>query len=132
MPETPRVLTVHAPWAYAIIHFSKSIENRTWETSYRGPLLIHCGQKVDDVGEFVLRKRGYPVPETYPAGHIIGRVQLVDCIFDSGRPWGEKGAWHWVLEDPEPAARPLATRGKQGLYFPPPGWESAFNEPRNT
>ncbi|MBL8866467.1 MAG: ASCH domain-containing protein, partial [Planctomycetia bacterium] len=37
-------LSIHQPWAHAILHFGKSVENRTWSTSYRGPLLIHAAK----------------------------------------------------------------------------------------
>ncbi len=39
-----KTLTVKAPWVWCIFHASKNIENRTWKTDYRGPLLIHMGK----------------------------------------------------------------------------------------
>jgi hypothetical protein len=47
-------LTVQQPWAYAITVGAKTVENRTWTTRYRGPLLIHAGKTVD-VAAFGLR-----------------------------------------------------------------------------
>jgi len=38
-----RVLTVQQPWAWAILHGGKTIENRSQLWSYRGPLAIHAG-----------------------------------------------------------------------------------------
>jgi hypothetical protein len=38
-----KCLTVCQPWAWAIVHGRKHVENRTWATDYRGPLLIHAG-----------------------------------------------------------------------------------------
>jgi hypothetical protein len=37
-----RALTVHQPWAAALVRGSKRIENRCWRTAYRGPLIIHA------------------------------------------------------------------------------------------
>ena len=37
------VLTVRQPWAWAIIQVGKDVENRSWPTKHRGPLLIHVG-----------------------------------------------------------------------------------------
>jgi hypothetical protein len=37
-----RALTIRQPWAWLIVHGHKDLENRTWCTSYRGPLLIHA------------------------------------------------------------------------------------------
>lgn len=31
-----KALTVCQPWAWAIVHHTKRIENRSWETMYRG------------------------------------------------------------------------------------------------
>jgi hypothetical protein len=36
-------LTVKQPWAHMIANLGKAIENRTWETGYRGLLAIHAG-----------------------------------------------------------------------------------------
>ena len=39
-----KALTVLQPWAWALIHGPKRIENRSWATYYRGPLVIHAGK----------------------------------------------------------------------------------------
>jgi hypothetical protein len=36
-------LTVKQPWGHFIAHCGKAVENRTWETRYRGLLAIHAG-----------------------------------------------------------------------------------------
>lgn len=38
-----KCLTVRQPWAHMIANLGKTIENRTWETRYRGLLAIHAG-----------------------------------------------------------------------------------------
>lgn len=45
-----RILTVRQPWAWAIIHGGKTVENRTRNLagSYRGPVAIHVGLRDDD------------------------------------------------------------------------------------
>ena len=40
-------ITVRQPWAYAIIHAGKTIENRSWPTKLRGTVAIHAGQALD-------------------------------------------------------------------------------------
>jgi hypothetical protein len=39
-----KALSIRQPWAWAILHAGKRIENRDWRSvpSYRGPLLIHA------------------------------------------------------------------------------------------
>jgi len=38
-----KVLTLHQPWASLIAIGVKTMETRSWSTSYRGPLTIHAG-----------------------------------------------------------------------------------------
>lgn len=49
MSEEVRVLTVRQPWAWAIIHGGKDVENRTRNLAgdYRGPIAIHAGLQHD-------------------------------------------------------------------------------------
>ncbi|HHY88739.1 MAG TPA: ASCH domain-containing protein, partial [Chloroflexi bacterium] len=42
-----KALSVRQPWAWLIAQGYKTVENRTWATNYRGPLLIHAGKKPD-------------------------------------------------------------------------------------
>jgi hypothetical protein len=37
-----KALSIRQPWVWAIVHAGKDIENRTWWTPYRGPVLIHA------------------------------------------------------------------------------------------
>ncbi len=45
-----KALTLQQPWATLIAEGHKRVENRTWQTAYRGPLAIHAGLKVDPAG----------------------------------------------------------------------------------
>lgn len=45
-----KALTVQQPWAWAIVHGGKDVENRTQAWSYRGPLAIHAGARWSDRG----------------------------------------------------------------------------------
>ncbi len=40
-----KALTIRQPWASLIAHGVKTIETRSWKTSYRGPIAIHAGAK---------------------------------------------------------------------------------------
>lgn len=134
MPDTLTALTIHQPWAWAIFH-GKSVENRTWPTSYRGPLLIHAGKTREwyDREDAADWREWYGVSlpgwDSLPKGAIVGRVTLVDCVradpnrpfFAPGRgpcPWAE-GPWLWVLADPVEFATPVPYRGAQGLFQVP-------------
>lgn len=72
-----KVLTIKQPWATLIIQGDKKFEFRSWQTKYRGELLIHAGKGIDK--EAVKRLEKY-LPKELPIGKILGKVTLVDCI----------------------------------------------------
>ena len=119
-----KALSIHQPWAWAILHAGKTVENRGWPTRYRGQLLIHASKtrssydreaKVDwpNVSGVAL-----PQWEELVVGPLVGVVELVDCLHVSGvdpSPWVE-GPECWVLTNPRPFTNPVPWRGMQGLF----------------
>lgn len=88
-----RILTVRQPWAWAIIHGSKDVENRVRNIAgdYRGPIAIHAGAAYAseaDMWPAMMQKaasrdvesmRDYLIPYGQSAyRHIIGVVDLTD------------------------------------------------------
>ena len=114
-------LTVKAPWAWAIIHAGKDVENRTWSTSCRGPLAIHAG--LGCTRTYHAWASGWmaaigvvaPTLDALAKGCVIGTVEVADCVRDSGRRWGMPDNWHWILSDPKPC-QPRFVRGSLGLW----------------
>lgn len=72
-----KVLTIKQPWATLIMQGDKRFEFRSWQTKYRGDLLIHAGKGIDK--EAMKRLVKY-LPDEIPLGKILGKVTLVDCI----------------------------------------------------
>ena len=72
-----KVLTIKQPWATLIMQGYKRFEFRSWQTKYRGELLIHAGKGIDK--EAIKRLSKY-LPRELPLGKILGKVTLVDCI----------------------------------------------------
>ncbi len=109
-------LSVRQPWAWAIIHAGKDVENRSWDTRHRGVLWVHAGQRIDwDAFDTIRRITGYcPSPEELVTGALIGHVQLTGTG-TTGSPWAEVGGLHWQLTDPV-ATRPVRCRGRLGLF----------------
>ena len=99
-----KALSVREPWAWLIVNGWKDIENRSWLTHYRGPLLIHASmskasliQEVwDDVYDLGVKR----LPTEYTLGGIVGVVDVVDCVKKSKSPWHFAGNWGWVLTNP--------------------------------
>lgn len=72
-----KVLTIKQPWATLIMQGDKRFEFRSWQTKYRGDLLIHAGKGIDK--EAMKRLVKY-LPDEILLGKILGKVTLVDCI----------------------------------------------------
>lgn len=127
MTIPPKVLTIRQPWAWAIIHAGKDVENRTWKTNHRGTLLIHAGRKIDPAGVEFLERSGIEIPpEALEGGTIIGSVQVTDCVLDSTSRWAMEECWHWLLAEPTAATSPLTHQGRLSLSNAPANWEKAF------
>jgi hypothetical protein len=110
-----KALSVKQPWAWAILQGGKDVENRTWPTSYRGPLLIHAARVDSPGGWGYLDHLGLTLPVDPPTGGIIGVVDVVDCVHGYPSPWALEGYWHWVLANPR--ARPFRRcPGRLGLF----------------
>lgn len=109
-----KALSIRQPWAWAIMSGQKTIENRTWRTTYRGALLIHAGRTFDRDGLDHLRD----VPELLQLGALLGTVRLVDClpIRDAPKIDHAHGPWCWILESPHAFAAPILYRGQLGLF----------------
>jgi hypothetical protein len=78
-----KIITVRQPWAYLIVQGSKNIENRTWATSYRGPVLIHASLNVNRAA---CRKHGLD-PATLPRGGVVGIAEIADCVTKHRSKW---------------------------------------------
>lgn len=115
-----KAISIRQPWAWAIIFGGKIIENRTWATRYRGPLLIHAGKSM--TGSDYERVRSYlaedgikaPQRRELPLGGIIGMVELVDCVEDHESPWFD-GPVGWIFQNPRPLPF-RACKGRLGLF----------------
>lgn len=81
-----KVLTLWQPWASLIAAGVKTIETRSWRTSYRGPVAIHAGARfhtgawppgllaaVDDLCGIA----NYPA--ALPRSAVVTVVDLADC-----------------------------------------------------
>jgi hypothetical protein len=143
-----KAITVQQPWAWAIMHGGKNIENRSRMLSYRGPLAIHAGARWSDRGMkdqrigYALRDCGHLSVGVRHVGDtaallfgapihmraVLGVVDLVDAHPDAGccRPWGESAygetavdVVHLVLENPQPLDVPIPCPGRLGLWTIP-------------
>ena len=109
-----KCLSVRQPWANAIFVDGKDVENRTWYTDYRGPLLIHASQRVES--KAASDPRLHKATNNIVVGAIVGVVLLLDVIDNSPSRWAEPDSWHWLLAEPQLLAAPIACAGKLGIF----------------
>lgn len=121
-----KALTVKQPWADAIVHGSKRVENRSWPvpTKHLGTrILIHAGAAYDIMGRFVIDRADLDSwPDT--RGAILAVATLASCHFDGDgcsqncSTWGQRQVFHWKLADVIPLATPVPAKGALGFWTP--------------
>ena len=123
-----KALSIKQPWTHAVIYLGKNIENRTWTTNYRGPLLIHASKTFDNEGYVWLIEQALnnvnipslliddiPHRKDFQMGGIIGMVNLKKMVRSTDySPW-MFGPWGWVLENPKPIDF-IPYKGRLGLF----------------
>jgi activating signal cointegrator 1 len=131
-----KALTICQPYAHLIAVGRKRVENRTWPTSYRGPIYIHAGKSrqwlsSDDPNPDPRENYGIPLADM-AFGAVVAFAHLTDCVnYDDlfepeGKRWNEKypwlrshehteGPWCWVFSGVR-RVKPVEYRGAQGLW----------------
>ncbi len=127
-----KAISIRQPWAWAILYAGKDIENRSWRTRYRGPVLIHAARGMtlkdyESAACFIAERTGLLAPRDLHRGGIVGMAELVDCVNRSESPWFF-GPWGFVLHDARPL--PFAPwRGELGLFEAALGAEAGMITP---
>ena len=99
MINLPRLaLSVRQPWAWAIVHAGKDIENRSWRSGnpglrFRGDFAVHASkgmtrEEYEDARDFMERFGVFvPAPADLLRGGIIGIATVVDVVRQSESDW---------------------------------------------
>lgn len=132
-------LTVKQPWAWAIVHNTKRVENRTWKPPFHiigKRIAIHASAKLDRLEMNALRGLGIVEPPVgLPLGCFIGTAIVVGySVVDGNRlveqskgaqgynprndPWF-CGPIGWLLADRQPCPL-IPAKGKLNLWQVPP------------
>ena len=117
-----KVIVIRQPWAWLIVNGFKDIENRTWATRYRGPLLIQASARRPtraEMQEFraYAHERKAELPDDFAFGGIVGLTSLENCVYTSRSKWFE-GPVGWVLAKPKRLPF-VPLKGQLGLFDPP-------------
>lgn len=126
-------LSVRQPWAWAIIHAGKDIENRSWQAVNHGlktrrRIAIHAAKgltrdEYEGTAEF-MASIGVDCPAACDLlrGGIIGSVDVIDVVTESESRWffGPRGL---VLGNPQPCEL-IPAIGALGYFI----WEPASTD----
>jgi len=102
-----KTISIKQPWTSLICSGIKDIENRTWQTKFRGRVLVHAGAKPVSMSNpndvFTEQQWNALSLETkvqlmckgtsfkpLSQSAIIGSVEIVDCVINHPSIWAEK------------------------------------------
>lgn len=138
-----RAITLHQPWASAVVLGLKVFETRSWAPEFRGRLAIHAGKAVRDAdggrAKFEQLSRAFSALgctsfEELPFGVVIGAVDVVECYrcapgqqqFLAQRVDSlslelslgnfASGRYAWELRNVVRLAQPVPARGYQKIW----------------
>lgn len=115
-----KCLSIMQPWATYILEFGKDVENRTWSTKYRGPFLVHASKTFDGEPEDGVMYGTCGAPDLpvgyFVRGHILGVVDLMDCVENHPSRWSARYQYQFVLANPRRIKLPIPFRGSLGLF----------------
>jgi hypothetical protein len=132
-------LSVRQPWAWAIIHAGKDIENRMWKRpnpglNFRGPVCIHASKGMTQneyrdanvvIGSASKTHAHSPSAHELSYGYIIGTVDIIDVVKVSESKWFQgpfAGLVGLVLANPQPID-PIRVSGALGFF----NWRERIN-----
>lgn len=145
-----KALSIIQSWASLIILGAKRYETRSWQTSHRGPLLIHSSAKIPLAAQELCYAEPFktalaplllpyePGDTRFPwdlsLGCLLGVVELVNCVkveevtasiltTEEERSFGNyrPGRWAWELRVLDRFTKPIALPGHLGLWDVPAG-----------
>jgi hypothetical protein len=129
----PKAISIRQPWAWAVVHAGKDVENRS-EAAVRvmakvvgERIFIHASRSFnrcdfEEALDFIESLGVAPqAPEALEMGGVIGSAKIESIVASSGSPWffGPR-ALRFV--DPRPLPF-FAVKGQLNLFYvtPPPG-----------
>lgn len=127
-----KVLTVKQPWAHLIVDNIKDVENRTWQTKYRGELYIHTSKNSFDfwaldyiknidnllyqyVVDYFGVRNNKITKHMEQFGSIIGKTNIINILDNSYSVWAMEDSFHWMLKNSS-RINPIPCKGKLNIW----------------
>ncbi|MCB1394266.1 ASCH domain-containing protein [Nitrobacter sp.] len=125
-----KAISIRQPWAWAILHAGKDIENRDRRWNLRGRIVVHASATMtrDEIAaiEDITALAGVRPPTVADfracglLGALVGTVEIVDCVRDHPSRWFF-GPFSLVLREPRPFKTPIPYKGALGVMDVPDG-----------
>ena len=94
-------LSIRQPWAWAILHAGKDVENRSWALPkyiVGLPVLLHAGLRQDrPARQGIEFEAGVDIPATLPFGGVVGLIKFGAMAGQSLSPWADPRLNHWPI-----------------------------------
>ena len=119
-----KALSFRQPWAELVIDGIKTMDLRTWNTHYRGPLAIYASQTIEKEACYEHNID----PDQLTTGAVIGIVDLLNLSILDERTYKEQSIAHlnsrrfreslygWELVNPRRLENPKPVRGRLNLF----------------
>lgn len=136
-----KAISLLQPWATLVVMGAKKIETRSWNTKYRGELIIHASKRRlphFEIWFYNLCMSCGVDPYNCPQGAIVGKVNLEDTFSTerslfvpnlqrNGQIWElteteiafgdySEDRYGWLLSDPVQFDKPIPAKGCLGLW----------------
>ena len=138
-----KAISLHEPYATAVIIGLKRVETRNRLTHVRARIVIHAAKHKskdyrclwDDFMQvpeirWAFHTHGFKTYDSLPFGHLLGTVDLYDCkptgtakpvLSDQELILGnyDPDRFAWVLKQPRPFDKPIPFKAHQGWFTVP-------------
>ena len=122
-----KAISIRPPWAWAILHAGKDIENRTWRSAIRGTIAIHASQSMTrpyyesaiESIKGIAPAAEVPTYEAMVRGAIIGLVDVIGCEERTKSKWHVANHYGFILSNPRVLREPIPCNGRLNFWEVP-------------
>lgn len=129
-----KALSFSRPWDYAVLYCGKDVENRKWQTHFRGRICVHRAKSWDEDGFKWMCQHREDLGISYESlqlmrdsriwaqSGLVGEVDITDCVLgppdESDSPW-YFGPYGFTLANPKAYEKIIPCRGALKLWTVP-------------
>lgn len=121
-----KAITLIQPWATLMARNLKRYETRSWNTRFRGEVVIHSSSRFPQWARQFAREIGLD-PDTLPLGALVARGNLIDVVRTESvrdyitakeRLYGDyrDGRFAFKMDNTVELPRPIPCKGALGLW----------------